>query len=89
MALIGNLGAMLNAPSTIVSTKSSGSKTMQTRIHDTVNGEAADISLAVAIDLMFPCNWNFVDNLDAGSPDFRCGSSRFRCKLPNALAALP
>jgi len=39
-------------------------QTMQTRIHDTVNGEAADISLAVAIDLMFPCNWNFVDSLD-------------------------
>jgi len=39
-------------------------QTMQTRIHDTVNGEAADMSLAVAIDLMFPCNWNFVDNLD-------------------------
>lgn len=39
-------------------------QTMQTRIHDTVNGEAADISLAVAIDVMFPCNWNFVDNLD-------------------------
>ena len=39
-------------------------QTMQMRIHDTVNGEAADISLAVAIDVMFPCNWNFVDNLD-------------------------
>jgi hypothetical protein len=39
-------------------------QTMQTRIHDTVDGEAADISLAVAIDMMFPCNWNFVDNLD-------------------------
>lgn len=38
-------------------------QTMQTRIHDTENGEASDISLAVAIDLMFPCNWNFVDNL--------------------------
>lgn len=38
-------------------------ETMQTRIHDTMNGEAADISLAVAIDVMFPCNWNFVDNL--------------------------
>ena len=38
-------------------------QTMQTRIHDTVDGEAADVSLAVAIDLMFPCNWNFVDNL--------------------------
>jgi len=39
-------------------------QTMQMHIHDTVNGEAADISLAVAIDLMFPCNWNFVENLD-------------------------
>ncbi len=39
-------------------------RTMQARIHDTVDGEAGDISLAVAIDLMFPCNWNFVDNLD-------------------------
>jgi hypothetical protein len=37
---------------------------MHARIHDTVDDEAADISLAVAIDLMFPCNWNFVDNLD-------------------------
>jgi hypothetical protein len=36
---------------------------MQARIHDTVNGEAADISLAVAIDVMFPCSWNFVENL--------------------------
>ena len=39
-------------------------QTMQTRIHDTLNGEAADFSLAVAIDVMFPCNWNFVGNLD-------------------------
>ena len=39
-------------------------QTLETRIHDTVNGEAADVSLAVAIDLMFPCNWNFVGNLD-------------------------
>ncbi len=27
-------------------------------------GDAADIALAVAIDLMFPCNWHLVDNLD-------------------------
>ncbi|NLS93120.1 MAG: hypothetical protein GXX96_13270 [Planctomycetaceae bacterium] len=39
-------------------------QTIEMRIYDTVNGEPADISLAVAIDLMFPCNWNFVDNLD-------------------------
>ncbi len=39
-------------------------QTMQARIHDTVDDEVGDISLAVAIDLMFPCNWNFVDNLE-------------------------
>jgi hypothetical protein len=39
-------------------------QTMQARIHDTVDGKAGDISLAVAIDVMFPCNWNFVDNLE-------------------------
>jgi hypothetical protein len=39
-------------------------QTMETHIHDTVDGEAGDISLAVAIDLMFPCNWNFVRNLE-------------------------
>jgi hypothetical protein len=39
-------------------------QTMQARIHDTVDDEAGDISLAVAIDLMFPCNWNFVNNLE-------------------------
>ena len=38
-------------------------QTMQTRIHDSLNGEPADVSLAVAIDVMFPCNWNFVNNL--------------------------
>ncbi len=39
-------------------------QTIEARIRDAVDGEAADLSLAVAIDLMFPCNWNFVDNLD-------------------------
>jgi len=39
-------------------------QTLQTRIHDSVDGEAGNISLAVAIDVMFPCNWNFVDNLE-------------------------
>jgi len=39
-------------------------QTMQTRIHDTVNGKPADFSLAVAIDLIFPCNWNFIDNIE-------------------------
>ncbi len=39
-------------------------QTMRTRIHDTVDGEPADVSLAVAIDIMFPCNWNFMGNLE-------------------------
>ncbi len=39
-------------------------QTMQARIHNTVDGEAGDISLAVALDVMFPCNWNFIDNLE-------------------------
>jgi len=39
-------------------------QTVQTHIHDTADGDAASISLAVAIDLLFPCNWNFVDNLE-------------------------
>jgi hypothetical protein len=37
--------------------------TMQTVIHDTVDGQPAEISLAAAIDHLQPCNWNFVRNL--------------------------
>jgi len=37
--------------------------TMQTVIHDTVDGRPAEITLAVAIDHLQPCNWNFVQNL--------------------------
>jgi hypothetical protein len=32
-------------------------------IHDTVDGRKNQISLAMAIDRLQPCNWNFVDNL--------------------------
>ncbi|MHC4620819.1 MAG: hypothetical protein ACYTEQ_23990 [Planctomycetota bacterium] len=32
-------------------------------IHDTIDGQKAQISLAMAIDRLQPCNWNFVDNL--------------------------
>lgn len=38
-------------------------QTVGTVIHDTVDGRKAEISLAIAIDLLQPCNWNFVDNL--------------------------
>ena len=37
--------------------------TAQTIIHDTENGDQADLSLALAIDNLWPCNWNFVGNL--------------------------
>ncbi|MBN1919107.1 MAG: hypothetical protein JW889_14470 [Verrucomicrobia bacterium] len=37
--------------------------TMQTVIHDTVDGQPAEITLAVAVDHLQPCNWNFVRNL--------------------------
>lgn len=38
-------------------------KTVETIIHDTVDGQEAEISLALAVDRLEPCNWNFVDNL--------------------------
>jgi hypothetical protein len=38
-------------------------KTVQTVIHDTENGNEAELSLGLAIDLLFPCHWGFVENL--------------------------
>jgi len=35
-------------------------QTKATIIHDTVNGQDAKISLAMAIDMLEPCNWDFV-----------------------------
>ena len=35
-------------------------KTVETVIHDTVDGKQAKISLAMAIDMLEPCNWDFV-----------------------------
>jgi hypothetical protein len=37
--------------------------TVETVIHDTVDAQEAEISLALAVDRLTPCNWNFVDNL--------------------------
>ena len=37
--------------------------TVRTIIHDTENGEEADLSLALAIDMLWPCHWNFIENL--------------------------
>ncbi len=37
--------------------------TVQTIIHDIVDGKEAEITLADAIDYLEPCHWNFVENL--------------------------
>ena len=37
--------------------------TARTTIHDTEDGGEADLSLALAIDMLWPCHWGFVENL--------------------------
>jgi hypothetical protein len=37
--------------------------TARTIIHDTAAGRDAELSLALAIDLLWPCHWRFVENL--------------------------
>jgi hypothetical protein len=37
--------------------------TVRTIIHDTENGDDANLSLAIAIDMLWPCHWRFVENL--------------------------
>ena len=37
-------------------------RTVRTIIHDTENGDEADLSLGLAIDMLWPCHWNFVEN---------------------------
>jgi hypothetical protein len=39
-------------------------KTVRTFIHDTENGHKAEISLGLAIDMLWPCHWRFVTNLE-------------------------
>jgi len=38
-------------------------RTVRTIIHDTENGDEADLSLGLAIDMLWPCHWRFVENL--------------------------
>ena len=38
-------------------------RTVRTLIHDTENGDEAELSLGLAIDMLMPCHWNFVENL--------------------------
>jgi hypothetical protein len=37
--------------------------TVRTIIHDTENGDEADLTLGLAIDMLWPCHWRFVENL--------------------------
>ena len=37
--------------------------TARTMIHDTENGDEAALSLGLAIDMLWPCHWRFVENL--------------------------
>jgi hypothetical protein len=37
--------------------------TVRTMIHDTEGGNDADLSLGLAMDMLWPCHWNFVRNL--------------------------
>jgi len=37
-------------------------ETVRTIVHDTENGDKAELSLALAIDMLWPCHWNFVEN---------------------------
>jgi len=37
--------------------------TVETTITDTVNGEEAQLSLALAIDMLMPCHWRFEENV--------------------------
>ncbi len=37
--------------------------TVGTIIHDTIGGHDAEISLGLAIDMLWPCHWDFVENL--------------------------
>ena len=38
-------------------------KTVRTIIHDTEDGAEANLSLGFAIDMLWPCHWRFVENL--------------------------
>ena len=38
-------------------------KTVDSVIHDTVDGQKAKISLAMAIDMLMPCNWDFAGSV--------------------------
>lgn len=38
--------------------------TVRTIIHDTVDGHDSELSLGLAVDMLWPCHWRFVGNLE-------------------------
>lgn len=38
-------------------------RTVRTIIRDRIDGEEAELSLGLAIDMLWPCHWNFLENL--------------------------
>jgi hypothetical protein len=38
-------------------------RTVRTIVHDTENGHEAELSLGLVIDMLMPCHWRFVTNL--------------------------
>ena len=52
-----------DCPEVYLNDKTFWIKTARTIIHDTETGEPARLSLALAIDMLMPCHWDFVENL--------------------------
>ncbi len=66
--------------------------TVQTTIHNKIDGNDEKLSLAVAIDLLMPCHWNFVDNLEivlrAIGGDTESRKPFFACSMNIKLAPI-
>ncbi len=67
-------------------------QTTTTMIHYTLDGQESEISLAMAIDLQSPCNWNFAGNLlvllKALNGDLHPKSTFAPCSLNACLSPL-
>lgn len=67
-------------------------QTKQTIIHDTLDGRKSEVSLAMAIDLLEPCHWDFVGSLvtilKAIGGDLRSGKPLALCQRNIKLSPL-
>ncbi len=65
MLAVGDYGEAVEKPALRTAEDDDGflPATKEAAIHDTVDGEASEIPLALAIDMLQPCNWNFACNL--------------------------